>query len=168
MKATGNAVVGQDLCAGQRHNAGWWEGCRDAWRSAAGALPARVGAAQGNRGGCRSVLGVSVCAVLMGTAQGMVLRDAGPGHRMGPGCPALHRTAGWAAAGDSWAAALRRPRRYSALHRTRGGGVRGRGTGAAPRRVFAWDEIPGATHNRERLLGWRCRLVRMAREKDAR
>lgn len=60
MKATGKAVVGQDLCAGREAQC-WAVGRlqgRLALRSAAGALPAWVGAAQGKRGGCRSVLGV--------------------------------------------------------------------------------------------------------------
>lgn len=88
---------------------------------------------------------------------------------MGPGCRALHRIAGGAAAGDE-AALQHFAGRGDAQHCT--GLVEGEygvtGTGAASRRVFAWDEIPGATHYKGRLLAWRCWLLRMAREADAR
>lgn len=160
-----NAVVGQDLCAGQR-------GTMLGGGKAAG-MP---GAAQRCRGtacmgGCCArqegwapfrAGGVLCSAAPIGTAQAMVLSDAGRGgHPMGPG----HRTAGGAAAGDR--AALQHFAGRGDTQRRTGPGEEEcgvAGTGAAPRR----DEILGATHYRGQLLGWRCRLVRMAREEDAR
>lgn len=135
MKATSNAVVGQDLCAGQR-------GTMLGGGKAAG-MPGTVQRCRGTAcmGGCRArqegwvpfrAAGVWCSGALMGSARAMVLSNAGRG------CPALHRTAGVAAAGDR--AALQHFAGRGDAQRCTGLGEREcgvAGAGAAPRWEFA-------------------------------
>lgn len=131
------------VCRAKRHKAGGGK---------AAGLP---GAAQRCRGiacmgGCCKAGGVGAapcwgCFEWRGTDGDRTSDDAercgAGGHRMEPGCPALHRTAGGAAAGDR--AALQHFAGQGDAQRCTGPGEGEcgiAGAGAAPRRVLAWDE----------------------------
>lgn len=165
-------MVGQGQCAGQRGTkleVGRLQGCL-ALRSAAGALPAWVGAARQEGWVPLRAGGVLSGAALMGTEQAMMLSDAGRGgtawSRGAQRCTGLREGL---LQGTELRCSISQAKEMLSAAQDRGRESAGSQVPVRHRAECSRGmKIPGATHYGSRLLGWRCRLVRMAREEDAR